>query len=182
MNYDIRHLIYHIKELNIKKELIHFVLFIVDWKYTLVYGEQLTNVKWFKNQNSIMDFNLNNKNLNDYLKEIEIKDNISIHDENFSQIDLNRINLFIDFVKSKTEKMLYTEFVNLYFSTYPLISSNRNEFIDLVDLREQYINVVKNINIKKFNEIFGLEVESKCLSKNDLNEYLNFKIGLKNPI
>lgn len=35
---------------------------------------------------------------------------------------------------------------------------------------------------KKFNEIFGLEVESKYLTKNDLNEYLNFKIGLKNPI
>lgn len=172
MNYDIRNLIDNVRELNVKKELIHFVLFMIDWKYTLVYGEQLTNVKWFKNQNSIMDFNLNNKNLNDYLKEIESKDNINIYDKNLSQIDLNKINLFINFVKSKTEKMLYTEFVNLYFSTYPLISSNKNELIDLVDLRNQYIDIVKDINNKKFNEIFGLEVESKYLSKNDLNEYL----------
>ena len=49
---------------------------------------------------------------------------------------------------------------------------NKNELIDLVDLRNQYIDIVKDINNKKFNEIFGLEVESKYLNKNDLNEYL----------
>lgn len=173
-NYDIRNLIYNLKENNIKDELLHFSLFLVDWKYTLVYGEQLTNANWFKNNNSIMDFQLDDKFLKDYLVSINKNDLYPIP-QPLSQIDFMRINLFVDFIKNKTEKMLYTDFAHLYFSTYPLINSTKNEQINLVNLRNEYIDVVKDINKKKFNEIFGLEIESKKYSANELDEFLNNK-------
>lgn len=176
--FDVRNLIQTLKDRNIKDELLHFTLFLIDWKHTLVYGKQLTNAKWFKNENSIMDFSLDNKNLSDYLKEIK-KDNLFPIVQPLSLIDVDRINLFINFIKEKTIRMLYTDFVNLYFSTYPVSFSNKNELIDLVECRDKYIDFVKETNNKKFSEIFCLQVDSKYLTKNDLDEYLDEKYSIK---
>ena len=166
---DIRNLIIDLKKDNFEKPIINKLLYLIDWKHTLVYGEQLTNANWIWSNNGAT-FELNNKDLDYYLN--NLNKNSNYFEENNDK-DIVRKNIFIDFMKEKTERLLYTDFANMYFSTYPFIIGHKYDELNLEKSRNEYLQYLTNSKSDKINDIFGIRFENQILSKIDLEEYLN---------
>ena len=126
------------------------IIYLVDWKSAIDKGEKITNIDWMFNhdgpyvieiENLIAEddrFNIvstrniygNEKNL------ITLKE-----DKNFPEPNENDRKI-IDFVIDKTRKFNWKEFIELVYSTYPIISQERGTTLDLVALANEY-NTIK---------------------------------------
>lgn len=69
-----------------------------------------------------------------------------IPDLNTDKIIAKKIELteeeqkYLDFVLEKIDRLKYTNFIHLCFSTYPYHVSKKNEKVDLVSLAKEYIS------------------------------------------
>ena len=98
------------------------ILFLLDWKHVLVTGERMFSVNWIYSSYGAK------------FEEFEI-DNI-IPRPNIELLEEEKE--YIDFILKKVRRLKYTDFVNIYFSTYPLIYGVKYQPIDLVAMAKEY--------------------------------------------
>lgn len=130
------------------------IIYLIDWKSAVEYQQQITSIEWYTN-----DFGPYIQNLEDILKNdsrFELdnvldlygkKKNIIslLNDKNFLEPNKNE-KLISDFVLQKVEKFYWNEFLNLVYSTYPIISQEKNSKLELVKLAKVY-NLLKKKDI-----------------------------------
>jgi uncharacterized protein YwgA len=135
----------------LSKARLNKIMYLVDWKSAIENAEQITNINWIFNhygpyvndiENIIIEdprFNIQRTN-NIYGKEKNI---IRLEeDSNFREPTENEKNI-IDFVIEKTKKFNWKKFIELVYSTYPIISQERGTTLNLVELAREY-NAMKN--------------------------------------
>lgn len=140
----------HATELS--KARLNKIIYLIDWKSALEHEEQLTSIEWKFNhygpyvktieeiiQNddrfqivSTTNFYGNEKNL------IEI-----IDDKNFSDPTEEEQEI-IDFIIEKTKKFYWDKFINLVYSTYPIISQEKGSQLNLIELAKEYKKLKTN--------------------------------------
>lgn len=127
------------------------ILYLADWKSAIDNNKQITDASW--------NFHHYGPYVDDFMKiarndkDILIKDTCTMFGGKKHQIELSNsfdedVNIpefqksIIDFVIDKTKNKNYDEFIKLVYSTYPVISSNKYEKLDLVELARQYKKIV----------------------------------------
>lgn len=165
---NIKDLIIMLKDRDIDEKNISKMLYLIDWKYTLVYGNQLTNANWFYD-NFGANFKIENQDMLYYIKNL---DKHSIFSEPLSQIDHIRIQIFINFIEEKFERMLYTDLMHMYFSTYPFFVTDKYDLINMENSREKYLDFLFETKYKNISEIVGLKTNNEIKTKDDIENWL----------
>jgi len=124
------------------------VIYLIEWKYILLNNKPLLDIE-FENNNSGPTFD-------NYLKYFEDIPNINSFTENFSHIP--EVHDIIFYLFEKTERLEYTSFVNLVFSTYPFITSNKYDILNLVQCAKNYKEI---LNKEELSKIENLDIKRK---------------------
>lgn len=129
------------------------MIYLMDWKSSIDYGRQITNAQWhFDHYGPYVD---------DFVR--MAKENKDISVENTSNYYGRKKQLFklsekfegnfeltkeqkeiADFVINVTKQKNYEDFIQLVYSTYPVISNDRYSDLDLVDSAEKYKEILAN--------------------------------------
>ncbi len=131
MQEDFKDVIATLKFLNLKDSEIHKAIFFIDWKHVLLHGKQLFNVQWYLDINRRFNFEIEDKSLDNYIK---------LTPPEVKNISRKTIEL-ISFVKEKIDRMHISELERLYYSLYPMFTTERGEELNIVE---------SVINYKKF--------------------------------
>jgi len=139
----------HKKELS--KARVVKMVYLADWKSALVQGKQLTSINWF--------FNHYGPYVSSIIEEIrkdsdfviswvtntfgEPKELVMLKN-NFTQPKVSKETQdILDFVISKTAPLYWEDFINLVYSTYPIVNTPRFSELDLVSLAKEYMHSLK---------------------------------------
>lgn len=145
----------HPKELS--KSRLNKIIYLVDWKFVLEFEKQLTNINWkFNHYGPYVD------EIKDELQKdnrfvitstttmygnpkdiIELADNKNFVEPNSDEKEI------IDFIIDKTKRLYWNEFIELVYSTYPIISQEKGTNLDLVKLAKEYKEIIKSRNLTK---------------------------------
>lgn len=129
------------------------MIYLMDWKSSIDYGRQITNAQWhFDHYGPYVD---------DFVKMAKEDKDISV--ENTSNYYGGKKQLFkisdkfegnfdltkeqkeiADFVINATKQKNYEDFIQLVYSTYPVISNDRYSDLDLVGSAEKYKEILAN--------------------------------------
>ena len=112
------------------KALIIDTMYLIDWKHTLIHGKQLSNFEWFMDNRG--------QNIKHSIKEIE---NIEVEDKLF------------EFVLEKIERLKYTGIRHLVFSTYPVLTTEKYEKINMSEKANQYKNLLKKKELERITSL-----------------------------
>jgi predicted metallo-beta-lactamase superfamily hydrolase len=127
------------------------MIYLMDWKSSIDCGKQITNAQWhFDHYGPYVD---------DFVKLAKEDKDVSV--ENASTFYGGKKQLFklsekfkgnieitpeqkkiADFVIEATKRKNYEDFIQLVYSTYPIISSNRYSDLDLVSMAEKYKEIL----------------------------------------
>ena len=129
------------------------ILYLVDWKNTISYGKPLSNIIW-----KINDFEpqTDEDSLNEIIKGIikhrsKERHNLIVREQDRQEIErsikisnseIQTINFVFKWLTNKSE----TELRRLVYSTYPAISKNNSEQLNLPDLAKEYEEVKLELN------------------------------------
>lgn len=128
------------------------MIYLMDWKNAVDNGHQITNANWrFGHYGPYVD---------DFVKIAREDKDIKV--ENTSNLYGGKKQLFMlsekfdgniditpeqkkvaDFVINVTKKKYYEDFIQLVYSTYPIISNDRYSDLDLVSLARMYRSIVE---------------------------------------
>jgi predicted metallo-beta-lactamase superfamily hydrolase len=134
------------------------MIYLMDWKSSIDYGCQITHAQWhFDHYGPYVD---------DFVRMAKEDKDISV--ENTSNYYGGKKQLFklsekfegdfdltkeqkeiADFVINATKKKNYEDFIQLVYSTYPVISNDRYSDLDLVGSAEKYRKILANIALTK---------------------------------
>ena len=121
------------------------LLYLSDWFFTLLYEKELFSNEWEFSHNGPTINLLNFLNTNNFLiennakNEIINKFEISIKDYCNQSIQLlNEEKKIIDYVISKTKDLLFDDFINYIYATYPIQAPERNKIMNLNKLSKEY--------------------------------------------
>ena len=140
----------HAKELS--KARLNKIIYLIDWKSALEHEKQLTEIDWKFNhygpyvniieETILSDDRFNIKSTtNIYGNEKNIIE--IIQDKDFSE-PTEKDQEIIDFVIEKTRKFYWDKFINLVYSTYPIISQEKGSQLNLVELAKEYKQIKKS--------------------------------------
>lgn len=140
----------HAKELS--KARLNKIIYLIDWKSALEHEKQLTQIDWKFNhygpyvniieETILSDDRFNIKSTtNIYGNEKNIIE--IIQDKDFSE-PTEKEQEIIDFVIEKTRKFYWDKFINLVYSTYPIISQEKGSQLNLVELAKEYKQIKKS--------------------------------------
>ena len=126
------------------------MIYLADWRSALIYNKQLTDINWLFNhfgpyvndisQQAIESNFLNiKKTTNVYGKTKFIISNTDCCSYEYINEEEKDI---LDFIIDKTKGLYWSEFIELVYSTYPIATQNRYEYLNLVELA----NTLKKIN------------------------------------
>lgn len=123
------------------------MIYLMDWKSSIDYGRQITDAQWH--------FNHYGPYVDDFVR--VAKDDKDISVENTTTYYGGKKQLFklsegykgnieltdeqrkiADFVIDATKQKTYEDFIQLVYSTFPVISNDRYSDLDLVDLAKKY--------------------------------------------
>lgn len=122
------------------------MVYLADWKYAITYGRQITDIQWY--------FNHYGPYVSDVINEIrededftltmvsnvlgEPKELIMVK-ENFVNPEISpNVKDVLDFVIKKTAPLFWEDFIDLVYSTYPVVTQPRYSYLDLVELAKEY--------------------------------------------
>lgn len=115
------------------------MVYLVDWKYTLLTGHQFTNIKWYFNHygpyvEDVMAMIKNEPStfkVDSYVNPYgSISDKISVVSQ--YDIDLDDIaKVSADFIIGNTSKMNWDQFISLVYSTFPIKNSSKYTYLNL---------------------------------------------------
>ena len=140
----------HAKELS--KARLNKIIYLIDWKSVLEYEKQLTEIDWKFNHYGPYVNIIEETILSDDRFNIKSRTNIYgnekniieiIQDKDFSE-PTEKEQEIIDFVIEKTRKFYWDKFINLVYSTYPIISQEKGSQLNLVELAKEYKQIKKS--------------------------------------
>ncbi|MDR2169645.1 MAG: SocA family protein [Planctomycetaceae bacterium] len=130
------------------------MIYLADWKYALKYEQKLTNIEWV--------FNHYGPYVADVIKCAENCQDISIEyskntfnspktiikiNKNSKIPNLNKnITETLDFIIEKAQKRNWKQFIQLVYSTYPILTQERYTKLDLVKLAKEYQDKIQKEN------------------------------------
>jgi hypothetical protein len=127
------------------------MIYLADWHQSITRGTQITNINWYfdsygpyvpdikktvESAPQIFDITLTNNSFGYQNAKL------ALLDKNYmpkTDID-SRISL--DHVIETTKGMKWDEFIRLVYSTYPIVSSDRYSFLDLVSKAKSYRKIM----------------------------------------
>lgn len=125
------------------------MVYLSDWKFAITYGSQMTNLNWFFDNYGpfvwdIIDIVRANPKL------FEVEETVNAFGANKSLISIktpeyvpnisNDEKNVLDFVIESTKELTWKGFINLVYSTYPIVMSERYSPLDLPKLAKVYNN------------------------------------------
>lgn len=126
------------------------MVYLVDWKNTLNTGHQVTGIKWyFDNYGPFVNDVENTAKSNSDVFLIDFGSNMYgqpkktfklKHDDISFNLSLNEIASITSIV-NETKKLYWREFIKLVYSTYPVASSDRYNYLDLESKAKKYKSI-----------------------------------------
>ena len=121
------------------------MVYLADWKSAIENGNQLTDIKWIYNHYGpyvvdIIDVIRSDNNF-------EIISDINYHNKPKEIIRLKRrvdaeikesTRKILDFVIERTSPLYWNEFITLVYSTYPILTEQKLNYLDLPKLAKEY--------------------------------------------
>lgn len=133
---------------DISKARLNKMIYLADWKAAIESGSQLSNIHWLYNNygpyvNEVADL-ANNDNwfmIYDTLNSLGHKKNIIYINDQVEDSDIilsDEDRTYTNFVIESTQSLSWSNFIRLVYSTYPIISSTKKEYLNLVELAQKY--------------------------------------------
>lgn len=130
----------------LSKARLNKIIYLIDWKSAIEHGKQITDIEWIFNHFGPYVSDVEDIILSDERFEIISTKNIYNNPKNIIKLcrDTNFIepeNIekeIIDFIIEKTRKFYWDRFIQLVYSTYPIMSQERGTKLDLVSLAKEY--------------------------------------------
>lgn len=124
------------------------LVYLADWKYSLDYGKQISNINWKFNHYGPYVDDIENSISNDSLHRFEIQENITYfgnlkyiikikQDLKFSDPNSQEKKV-LDIIIKLTDTLNWTDFINLIYSTYPIKVTSQGDTMNLVELSMKY--------------------------------------------
>lgn len=116
------------------------LIFLIDWKFAIDNGKQFTEAKWvyehfgpfsndvftlIRKKNDIFKVDIIKKEDGEITERLFLKSNSIVGVKNFEAKSA------ADFILENTYSMTWSEFIQLVFSSYPIISNSKNTQLDL---------------------------------------------------
>jgi len=116
------------------------LIFLIDWKFAIENGKQFTEAKWtyeqfgpfskdifalIKKRNEIFKIDIPKNSDGRATERLSVKSNSIIEVKNFEAKSA------ADFILANTYAMTWSEFIQLIYSSYPIISNSKNTELDL---------------------------------------------------
>jgi predicted metallo-beta-lactamase superfamily hydrolase len=123
------------------------MIYLIDWKNAIDNGSQVTDAKWhFDHYGPYVDNFVKVAKENEDIKVENTstyyggkKQLFTLSKDFNSKIEISSEHKKIaDFVISATKDKHYEEFIKLIYSTYPILSNDRYNYLDLVGLAKKY--------------------------------------------
>ncbi len=133
------------------------LLYLIEWKYLLVNNKRLFEGVWKYTLSGAV------------LQNIDLR---LIKSKNI-EMDEKYLN-YINFVLEKKERLSYTDFANMYYSTYPLMNTSKGDFINLFECRKNYI---KTLSQDKKNSILSLDTFLEKNKKKQIDKKYFYMFG-----
>ena len=113
--------------------------YLSDWRSTIVNKKQITNVKWYIN-----NYGPYIENMYETLKEksFDINEGIKERKKTNEKIE-TEIKTIVQFIINKTKNLNNNDFTTLVLSTFPLATSTKYSYVDLVEKAKQYLSEEK---------------------------------------
>ena len=110
--------------------------YLSDWRSAIINKKQITNIKWYIN-----NYGPYIENMYGILKEKSFDINDSIEErKKFDGEIATEIMTVVDFIINKTKELNNNDFTTLVFSTFPLATSTKYSYVDLVEKAKQYLS------------------------------------------
>ena len=110
--------------------------YLADWRSVITYKKQITSVKWYIN-----NYGPYIEDMYKILADEKFDINKEIQRRKTEKYNCDReINLVVNFIIDKTQDLDINTFSNLVFSTFPLATSPKYCYIDLVAKANQYLS------------------------------------------
>ncbi|MGQ4002898.1 Panacea domain-containing protein [Francisellaceae bacterium CB299] len=132
----------------LSKARLNKIIYLIDWKYMLEYGKQLTDIEWIYNHYGPYVSDIENEIDKDPRLGITKTHNIYGNEKNIVMISEENPVTFekpnndeeeiINFIIDKTKKFYWNEFIQLVYSTYPIISQEKGSKLNMKELAEEY--------------------------------------------
>lgn len=118
------------KEISLHK--LVFIIYLCDWKNSIEYGKQITEIKWKHFQGDFAD------TIAKSFKIGEVSNNKFSFENTDENIFTNEELTSIKMISDLSLKLSTEEFVKLVFSTFPMMIKEKDSVLDLPDLASQY--------------------------------------------
>lgn len=127
--------LYKNNEINLDISFLSKILYLIDWKACIVYGKRCTQLEWiYSNYGPICDRNLE--------LSYGIATRVKWYKKNSNPELSTSITDIIDFIIEKTKHMKDTDLTYLVYCTYPMITSEKYQVLNLPELAKEY-NIYK---------------------------------------
>lgn len=122
------------------------MVYLADWKSAIIQQKQLTQIDWFFNHYGPYVSEIIEEISNDEDFEIKTVSNYFGGDKDLVVLNAKFKNPIVspatkdilDFVIQKTSNLYWSDFINLIYSTYPIVNSPRYTHLNLVALAKEY--------------------------------------------
>lgn len=115
------------------------IIYLIDWKYAIETGSQYTEIEWYYNHygpyvDDVINLIKNKSDLFLVRSTVNqfgsITDKISLKQD--IEVDMQEdIKSSADFIVKNTHKMNWSEFIDLVYSTFPVLSNPQYTILDL---------------------------------------------------
>lgn len=123
------------------------MIYLADWKSSILYGKQITDIEWYFNHYGPYVSDIVDTIRND--SDFSIKSQVNAYGEHKELICLNAnyavpilsetTQIVLNFVIEKTHKLMWDDFINLVYSTYPVVTQPKYSKLNLVELSQEYL-------------------------------------------
>jgi hypothetical protein len=143
---------YIIKEYPLKSDLSNAkltkMIYLADWKHAITYGHQISDIMWYFDNYGPFVWDIKDEALNE--PEIfVVKEVLNAYGSPKVIIGLNQMQYTpkisveeaksINHVIESAKKLNWDQFIRLVYSTYPIISSEKYNHLDLVKKAKEYL-------------------------------------------
>lgn len=115
------------------------IIYLIDWKFTILSGKQYTNIRWYFNHygpyvDDVIDLI---RAENDLFIVQSYKNSYGGSTDRISYINKREVDLepqvkeASDFIINNTAKLSWTDFISLVYSSYPIKSNSKYSYLNL---------------------------------------------------